>query len=335
MEQAAQPVAGEGEVVVRVACAAICGTDLRAIKNGQAGVDETHPRILGHEFSGEIVEIGPGVAHYTEHMQVIAAPNMGCGVCRFCVSGNTHLCPEYQAIGIQLDGAFAEYVKIPKRAVTQGNIKEIPADLDFAEALLCEPLSCVYNGLEKCRIKLGDTVLVMGAGAIGLMHGVLAEAMGAGTILIFDPDARRAQQAKTVIPKAKTFGGDMSELESWVFAETEGKGVNVCVTANPVPAAQQCALRLMAVGGRVCFFGGLPREKDQTPLDTNLIHYKELHVLGSTRSNLRQFTEMLDLLGKRKINLASFITGRYQAEDYKQAFQAAARGEGIKNIIYF
>lgn len=335
LEEMPDPQPEEGELVVRVKNAAICGTDLRMIANGYDGVDEEHPRILGHEFSGEISGVGSGVDYYAPGMRVIVAPNMGCGRCADCVKGNTHLCRHYQALGIQLNGAFAEYVRIPREAVFQGNVMEIEDGLSFEEAALCEPLSCVYNGLEKCGIRFGDTVLIMGAGAIGLLHASLARAMGAEKVFIYDPHGKRTALAKKIDPDFEVFSGEISEVEIWIKEQTNGNGVDVCITACPSPEAQQEALKFMAVGGRVCFFGGLAKNKEEVLVNTNLIHYRELKVMGSTRSNIRQFSEMLQLMQSCRIDLKPFITARFGLSEYRDAFKAAEEGKGIKNVICF
>ena len=109
IEEIPVPVPQTGEILLKVKAAAVCGTDVRMIKNGAAGVDEQHPRILGHEIAGIIEETGDGVTGYEKGMRVSVAPNMGCGICDMCVSGNSHLCPDYKALGINLDGGFAEY----------------------------------------------------------------------------------------------------------------------------------------------------------------------------------------------------------------------------------
>ena len=180
IEEMPKPKIGAGEILVKVRAAAICGTDVRMLTSGAKGTDSSQPLVLGHEFAGDIVEIGSAVTGYQAGMRVAVAPNMGCGVCDLCVSGNGHLCPHYQAFGINLDGAFAEYVRIPSRAVAGGNVAVLPRRVSYAEGALNEPFSCAYNGSQHCHIQPGDYVLVVGSGAIGLMHAKLAKLAGAG-----------------------------------------------------------------------------------------------------------------------------------------------------------
>ena len=166
-EEIPTPHAGPGEILLRVKATALCGTDVRMYLNGAAGIDQDHPRVIGHEISGVIEEMGEGVQGYEQGQRVCVAPNFGCGVCDSCVSGNTHLCGSYQALGINLDGGLAEYVLVPARAVSQGNVAAMADHVSFEEASIVEPLSCVYNGQEQVGIRPGDEVLVIGAGPIG------------------------------------------------------------------------------------------------------------------------------------------------------------------------
>ena len=179
LEEIPVPVPQAGEILLKVKAAAVCGTDVRMIKNGAAGIDENHPRILGHEIAGIIEKTGDGVTGYEKGMRVSVAPNMGCGICDMCVSGNSHLCPDYKALGINLDGGFAEYCIIPAQAVKSGNVCILEEGVTFDDGAVNEPLSCVCNGFERADIRPGDRVLVIGAGPIGIMHCALALMAGA------------------------------------------------------------------------------------------------------------------------------------------------------------
>ena len=164
------PKIDAGELLLQVKGAFVCGTDVRMYYNGYQGISETTPMILGHEGSGVVTRCRSDVKNFKEGMRVAIAPNVGCGICDYCVSGNTHLCLDVKAVGIHMPGFFAEYVKIPENFVRQGNVLEIPDSMSFEEAALAEPLACVFNAFEKSKMRPGETVLVIGAGPIGLMH---------------------------------------------------------------------------------------------------------------------------------------------------------------------
>ena len=255
VEEVATPEIGEEEVLLRVRAAAICGTDVRMLGNGYPGIAPETPRILGHEVSGEICRVGSRVTGYTPGQRVSVAPNMGCGVCGDCVSGNSHLCRSYRALGIHLDGGFAEYMRIPAPAVRQGNITPLADHVSFAEAAINEALSCVCNGFERCDIRPGESVLVVGAGPIGIMHAMLARMAGAGRVYISDLSAERLATAKAIDDGFITVEGDVEEV---IREDLHGAGVDVCITACPSPAAQAMALRVCGNNGRINFFGGVP-----------------------------------------------------------------------------
>ncbi|NLC43063.1 MAG: alcohol dehydrogenase catalytic domain-containing protein [Clostridiales bacterium] len=332
IEDVAIPEIDDNEILLKVKSAAVCGTDIRMFNNGYKGIDESNPRILGHELSGIIAKVGKNVKGYKEGMEVAVAPNMGCGLCDQCVSGNTHLCHNYRALGINIDGGFAEYVKIPEAAVRQGNVVELDG-VSTEEAALNEPLSCVYSGFEKCNIRPGDVVLIIGAGPIGLMHAKLAKMAGAAKVVINDLSKERLEMCCQIDSTFVTITG--GHLKDYVYEATKGRGVDVCITACPAPQAQAMALELMAMGGRINFFGGLPKDRENVVINTNLIHYKQLIITGSTRASVSQFRKTLGFISNGLIRVDDLITGRYSLTNITEAFEMASSARGLKNIIVF
>lgn len=331
LEEVPTPVPGTGEILVKVAAAAVCGTDVRMIFNGAKGVDEEHPLILGHELAGTIVQIGDGVKGYAVGDRVAVAPNMGCGICDPCVRGNGHLCPEYQALGINLDGGFAEYCMIPEVAVRGGNVCILDDNVSFDEGAVNEPLSCVCNGFEHGDIHPGDRVLVIGAGPIGIMHCALALMAGA-VVYLNDMSADRLQMAKDMYPQIRTLLGDLKEL---VMKETKNAGMDVIITACPSPEMQALAVELAALGGRVIFFGGIPANKEPVGIDTNLVHYKQLILTGTTRASLAQYRKTLNYISSGVLDVNPLITAHFPLKDIDKAIDTARKGQGLKNIITF
>lgn len=331
LEEIQTPVPGPGEIVVAVKAAAICGTDVRMLTSGATGIDETHPLVLGHEFSGVIAQTGPGITGYTVGQRVAVAPNMGCGHCDMCASGNGQLCATYQAPGINIDGAFAEYVLLPAAAVQGGNITPLNG-VSFAEGALNEPLSCAYNGFERCNICPGDFVLVAGAGAIGLMHAKLAKLAGAARVVVSDLSPERLETAKKIDPFF-TIVGKVTEQE--VAELTRGHGFDAIVTACPSPAAQQASFAQAAINGRICFFGGLPKQLQEVPLNTNSIHYKQLIVSGTTRASLAQYRKTLGMIGDGILAVENLVSQRAPLAAIADLFELAKQAKGLKNIIEF
>lgn len=331
LEHVPTPEPGEGELLIRVKAAAICGTDVRMWQNGAKGITPQSPCILGHEIAGTIEKVGDGVSSFQIGERVAIAPNIGCGVCDTCVSGKGHLCPGYKALGINMDGGFAEYCLIPRSAVAQGNICRLSDNVSFEEAALNEPLSCVYNGFERAAIEPGCNVLVVGAGPIGLMHCILALMAGAN-VYLSDISIDRLNRARELYPKIRTISSD---LKSQIMQATAGHGADVIITACPVPAIQALAVEIAALEGRIIFFGGIPEDKQPVALNTNAIHYKQLIVSGTTRASVSQYRKTLQLISNGCIDIKPLITGRYPLADIQEAMGCAARGEGIKNMILF
>jgi len=328
LEEAAVPTIGDGELLLKTEAAFLCGTDVRMIKHGH----KRYPLILGHEFSGTIAKVGSGVEYYRPGMRVAIAPNMGCGVCRLCIGGNTHLCANYQALGIHIDGGFAGYVRIPAKAVLQGNVMELGADVSFSAGALAEPLSCVYNAFERAAIRAGDAVLIIGAGPIGIMHARLAQTAGAGKVMINDLNSQRAELCKKMVPAVTVVPSE--ELTETVMTLTGGLGVDVCITACPAATAQEMAIGLMAVNGRVIFFGGLPAGS-KAMLDTNLIHYRQIIATGTARASLSQFRKTLDLISAGILKVDDLVTASMPICEFDKAFAKASSADGLKCLLTF
>lgn len=324
------PSITENEVLLKVKSAAVCGTDIRMYKNSYAGIDEQHPRTLCHEFSGVIEKVGACVEGFDEGMRVSVAPNIGCGICNRCVRGDFHLCNKFTAFGINSDGAFAEYVVVPEKAVRQGNLMEMPENVSFDDAAINEALSCAYNGFLKCDIKPGDYVLIIGAGPIGIMHAKLALMAGAGKVFMNDLSADRLDASKQIDSRIVTYHGN--DLKKFVYENTD-EGLDVCITACPSPEVQQATLGLMDYGGRINFFGGLPKNKENVLINTNIIHYKQLIVTGSTRANITHFRQTLKFISDGVLDVSDLVTSKMPLSDIHKAFELAENAIGLKNVI--
>lgn len=326
------PVPGAGEVVIRVKAASICGTDVRMWKNGTKAASERHPLTLGHEFAGIIESVGEGVRRYEAGMRAAVQPNTGCGVCACCLRGYRHLCRDYEAFGVTFDGAFAEYVRVPASSVAAGNLIVLPEELSFAESAVAEPLSCIFNGCEKLTPKPGETALVIGAGPIGIGHAMLLGLHGVNVIMA-DLEADRLKAAGELVPGIVTCLS--RDMEKTVWEATGGLGADIAVVACPSPQAQAQAVTLMNIHGRVSFFGGIPAGKQPVAIDTNLVHYRELTLTGSTRSSLEQYARVLALIRQGRLNAKGLITHTHSFDGILDAFDQAARAEGLKHVICF
>jgi L-iditol 2-dehydrogenase len=333
VEEMQVPEPGAGEVLLRVKAAAVCGTDIRMFRNGARGATPGSPLVLGHEVSGVVESVGPDVRGYQKGMRVAVAPNMGCGVCDQCVSGNTQMCDTYKAFGINIPGGFAPFMKIPREAVSQGNLALIPDGADFVSAALVEPLACVYNAFQRIAIVPGDTVLVIGAGPIGLMHAKVAFMAGAAKVYMNDLSAERLSLCRKVEPAIIAI--ESEGLKERLSVLTGGKGVSVCITAAPSAEAQILALEVVGVNGRVMFFGGLPEGRSKVALDTNLVHYKQITITGTSRQSLIQYRQTLALVASGRLVVKDLVTMSSPLEQIRASFDQVMAGKGLKNVIEF
>jgi L-iditol 2-dehydrogenase len=328
------PEIGDGEVLLRTRAATVCGTDIRMLKNGHAFASPAAPLVIGHELAGVVEKLGGGVSGFHVGQRVCVAPNYNPVSTPLTIAGLGHLDPGYRAIGIHEDGAFAEFVRIPRDAVTQGNVFPLPDSVSFAAAALVEPLACVFNAYEKARTGPGDHVLIIGAGPIGVMHAKISRMAGAGKVIVNDINPERLEMAKKLVPDIIPIGGDV-ELRSEIMTLTGGTGADVVITACPVPEVQPMAIMLAAVEGRVIFFGGLPKDRSVVPLDTNVMHYRQLTVTGTTRQSLRQFKTTLDLIADGVIQVENLITSKHSIDEAETAIHNAAQATGLKSLVEF
>jgi L-iditol 2-dehydrogenase len=323
--------AGDG-MLLRVTAASICGTDVKIVRNGHRKLKAGQRIVLGHEFVGVIERVGPRVAGYGVGQRVGVAPNAGCGHCDACVRGQSNYCPDYTAFGIDRDGAHAAYVELSARFITQGNVIRLPETVSDREASLLEPFSCVVNGVRVSRIELGDTVVIYGAGPIGLLHAMLSRTAGAGKVVMVDPLEDRLE-------RAKAFGCDVilspakEDVSDRVRHETDGRGADVVITACPVAGVQAQAVRLLAPFGRLCLFGGLPKSDGPVALDTNAIHYGNFLVTGSTGGSVQDYRIALRLVAGKRVDLTRVISDTFPLAELKQAYETALAGPAGKVVL--
>jgi L-iditol 2-dehydrogenase len=329
VEEVPVPEIGPDEALVKVLNANICGTDLRIYKGGHRHYPPGAVRIPGHEVAGEIAALGEQVRGYEIGQRVFVAPNMGNGRNRATISGNNNMDPDFQAIGINLDGAFAEYMRVPALAIQQGNLMPIHESVDPAVAALIEPLACVLRGQNALNVRSGDVVMVMGAGPIGILHLLLANLRGALRVIVSEPTAGRREQALN-------FGADRvvdpvrESLPEAVLAESDGRGADVVIVAAPAKAAQEMALEIAAIGGRINLFGGLAKDDPFIRFNSNTVHYKELVVTGTTACSTYDCLQAADIVNAGRLDLAPLVTARYPLVATEAAFAAAADGANLR-----
>jgi 2-desacetyl-2-hydroxyethyl bacteriochlorophyllide A dehydrogenase len=310
--EAADPVPGPGELVVRVAVCGICGTDVH-IADGEFP-PTPYPIVPGHEFAGRVAAIGaraPG--GWREGERIAVDPSLYCGYCPACRAGRGNLCANWNAIGDTVDGAFAEYVSVP--AV---NAYRIPDSVSDAQGALIEPLSCAVHGLRRIGGVLGQDVLLMGAGTMGLLLLQLLNRAGARSVTAVDRKSSRLSAA-TAVGAART-AGDVAELDGRTFA--------VAVDATGVPAAIEAAFGALDRGGRLLIFGVTSGDA-MVSLSPFRIYNDEITVLGSM-AVLNSFGAAADLMAAGVIETAPLLGLPFTLDQFPEALGNVRAGEGIK-----
>jgi L-iditol 2-dehydrogenase len=325
------PSAAPDELKIRVESCATCGTDAKIFGHGHPRLNP--PQIIGHEIAGEIIEVGKDTSGYSlgDRVQIIAA--VPCEECWACKAGKQGICINQTSMGYQYPGGFAEEMIVPATVLKANGVNIIPGDLSFDEASVTEPLACALNAQRLIHVGEGDTVLVMGAGPIGCLHVRLARALGAKKVMLADVNGGRLHLSADVVKPDRAIDMSSEDLAAIVLEETEGIGPSVIITAAPAGVAQEQAIAMAAPGGRVSFFGGLPKDKPLITVDSNVVHYKELILAGANGSSPAQNAEALALIASGKVPVADLITHRLPLSQVEDAIHAVTSGEAIKVVI--
>ncbi len=325
-----KPVIGDNDILLEMKKAAICGTDMR-ILNGTKTRGVRYPSVIGHEMCGVICEVGKNVKGFEVGEKVSIANVIPCGSCPACLAGRENACMNRKAIGYEFNGGFEEYILIPEIAIKSGNVVKLPENVSFTAGALIEPLACCIRGLKNAGTGFNDTVLIVGAGPIGLMHMQLSKIAGAKQVIVSEPNEMRRQVAKEL-------GADIcvdpttEDLEQIIKEQTNGMGADVIVMAIGVPALVNSTLKLCKKGGTVNLFAGFAGTGECT-IEVNTIHYNEIRVNGSTAYKRADYLEAADMVKSGKINLDRIATHTFKIENFKDAYEMSKSGKGLKIII--
>ena len=333
LEDVPEPTCGTDEVKIRVKNCSTCGTDVKIRKNGHQNL--TPPRIIGHEIAGEVVEVGSGVAgdwKPGDRIQVIAA--VPCGKCHECRKGWMAVCQNQTSVGYQYDGGFAEYMIVPREVLAVDGMNRIPDGVGFAEASAAEPFACAINAQEQLGIEPGDDVVIFGAGPIGCLHVRIARGVhGAGRIILVDINSERLKMSADAVKPDVVINASEVNIVEEILKLTDGRGADVIITATPANITQEQAVSMAARNGRISFFGGLPKTNPTITLDSNLVHYRQLHIHGANGSAPEHNRRALDYIASGEVPVADLITRRIRLRDVMDAFGIVERGEAIKVTV--
>jgi L-iditol 2-dehydrogenase len=328
IERVPIPTVENGEVLIKVEVALTCGTDLKVYQRGYHARMIVPPALFGHELAGTVEEVGPEVKNFKKGMRVVALNSAPCQMCFYCSKHQENLCEDL----LFNNGAYAEYIRIPRRIV-ETNMLSIPPNVTYEEAAMAEPLACVLRGLHETKVEIGDTVTVIGGGPIGLMFVQVAKLTGCNVIAV----VKRPSQEVA----ARRFGADevvrITETDDAIKAvrgcTPDGRGADVVIEAVGRPEAWEWAVDMVRKGGTVNFFGGCA-SGTKVQLDTNRLHYSEITLKATFHHTPETVRRAFALIAEKKIRSTDYITGEAPLSRLQQVLRHMLNRNGdIKTAI--
>ncbi len=328
IEKVPIPRVGDGEVLVKVQVALTCGTDLKVYQRGYHARMIVPPALFGHELAGVIEEVGPGVRGFKKGMRVVALNSAPCQMCFYCSKHQENLCEDL----LFNNGAYAEYIRIPRRIVEQ-NMLAIPPNMSYEEAAMIEPLACVLRGLHETKVEIGDTVTIIGGGPIGLMFVQVAKAIGCKVISVVKRDSQVIAAKNMGAHEVVQIDKVLNPVEAVRMISPEKRGSDVVVEAVGRPQAWEWAIDMVRKGGTVNLFGGCANGT-KVQLDTTRLHYSEVTLKATFHHTPETVRRAFALMAEKKIRSTDYITGEAPLSRLQQVLRHMLNRTGdIKTAI--
>jgi len=325
-----EPKIKPNEVLVRIRATAICGSDLHIYRWDEQTTrwKSPLPMTIGHEWSGDVVEVGSDVRAVKVGDRVAGESHIPCGVCYYCRTGNMHVCQNMLIYGLQTqEGSFAQYAAVPEVIAYK-----LPGSVNYDEGSLFEPLGVAVHAIERVGIEAGDTVLVMGAGPIGIFAQQVAKASGAASVIAAELRQFRLDLAKKIGSADVYVNTEKEDIVKRTMELTNGRGADVVIELAGAPVTTVQALQAVRKCGRVVLVGLSEKPVQIEP--TSMIIYKEATVFGSTgRAMFGTWERMVNLVGSKLVKPSGVITDRLQLDSAETGFQRVIKGESGKVIF--
>ena len=330
VERVPVPPCGAGELRVKIDACAVCGSDLKSFKAGNPRIKP--PLTMGHEFTGIVETVGDGVAGFAPGERIVMATTISCGQCTYCRRGWRNICQDLMPMGFGFDGGMAEFCVVPARAIVNGHVVKVPAGVPAEHAALAEPVSCAVNCMDNCNLAEGDTVVVVGAGPMGLLNLCVAKGSGAGKTILSEVSPARLEFARQFGPDVLVNSAERDLVEV-VLAETDGLGADVAIVAAPAAAPQASAINLVRKRGTVCLFASLPKGASEITLDSRPLHYGEIRLVGTSDSTAEHVAKAVELIAAGRIPAARIASHILPLDDIHKAFDLMTSGEALRVVL--
>ena len=325
LKEVEKPIPGPGGLVVKMEACGLCGTDIEKIR----GEYTAAMPVLGHEAVGTVSAVGDGVDEFHEGDRVFPHHHVPDHTCHYCMAGSETMCEMYRSSNLT-PGGFSEFFRVPRWNVSKGGVLKLPDGLDFDVASLVEPVACCVRALDKCDVKSGESVLVAGAGPVGMMHSMLLKTMGAD-VIVSDVSEERLEFAKRSGVRLAINAAKM-DVPDTVKSATDGRGSDLVIVASGSPLAVIQGLNSVRKGGRVCLFG-IPSRGSVLDYDIADMYNSELSVFASYGATETETKKALAHISSNHSDFAKLVTHKFPLVDFEGAVETASSGVGMKIVV--
>jgi L-iditol 2-dehydrogenase len=328
IKEVKKPTCSDDSILVKVKGCGICGSDIRNYRVGLK--DDIKNQVMGHEIAGIIEETGSKIRKFKSGDNIAITPDVSCGICYYCKREMVNLCLKHKMIGTHWPGGFAQYIHLSSEILEHGIISIIPAGVSLYSATISEPASSVIAAQENAGICPGDTVLIIGDGPMGCLHVEIARTRGVTTIIM--AGLNRLKDAAMFKPDY-LIDVKSQDIVNTVLEITGGLGVDVAICATSVAETHNQAVRSVRKRGKVIIFGGLPRTQPMSTLNSNLIHYNEISIIGSFSYTNVAHRQALSTIKNKKIDTKKYIKKIVSLEEIENGFKIVESGQCLKVLV--
>lgn len=322
-EEVVRPEPGPDEILLRVHRCGICGTDSHIVK-GRFPAPNL-PLIIGHEFAGEVAAVGAGVGYIKEGDKATADINIACGHCWYCRNNQKLFCPEVRQLGVHAHGGMADYVVVPAK-----NVYVLPANMPYDHAAFIEPLACAIHGQKRIGVEVGESVLILGAGPMGLCHATLSKARGAGLVMISEPNAERRRRAHDVGADL-TFDPTAPDGIDRIMEATNGRGADVVIEAVGSPVTYGQTFQLVRRGGRILAYGAAATDT-VVPMKPFDIYAKELTIVGSYAGTYETWPQAIAMIASERFDPSKIVDTVRPLSEVADALASLDRDKSVVKV---